>query len=109
MLLGWFPGPPNRVGYPAVYALMDEPLREAFGFPKPPPALRGAVESTLLDGHVWSPFFRRATVRTSAHIAGLAPTAGAGSSRSWGRLGKDRATSRDKTGRAAARVIVVTA
>jgi hypothetical protein len=47
MFLAWFPGLPKRVGARAIYALMDEPLLEAFGFPRPPPALRGAVESAL--------------------------------------------------------------
>ena len=36
-----------RFGYPGVYALMDEPLLEAFGFPKPPQALRTIVTGAL--------------------------------------------------------------
>ena len=47
MFLAWFPGLPRRLGAQAIYALMDEPLLEAFGFPRPPRALRVAVESSL--------------------------------------------------------------
>jgi len=49
MFLAWFPGLPKRFGAQAIYALMDEPLLEAFGFPRPPRALRTAVESALRD------------------------------------------------------------
>jgi hypothetical protein len=47
MFLSWFPGLPRRFGAQAIYALMDEPLLEAFGFPKPPRAVRTAVENAL--------------------------------------------------------------
>jgi hypothetical protein len=47
MFLAWFPGLPKRFGAQAIYALMDEPLLEAFGFPHPPRALRAAVETAL--------------------------------------------------------------
>jgi hypothetical protein len=47
MFLAWFPGLPKRFGAQAIYALMDEPLRDAFGFPHPPRALRTAVEASL--------------------------------------------------------------
>ena len=47
MFLAWFPGLPKRFGAQAIYALMDDPLREAFGFPRPPRAVRAAVESAL--------------------------------------------------------------
>jgi hypothetical protein len=47
MFLAWFPGLPKRFGAQAIYALMDEPLRDAFGFPNPPRALRTAVEASL--------------------------------------------------------------
>jgi hypothetical protein len=47
MFLAWFPGLPKRFGAQAIYALMDEPLLDAFGFPQPPRALRAAVETTL--------------------------------------------------------------
>ena len=33
MFLAWFPGLPKRVGRPLVYALLDEPLLDALGFP----------------------------------------------------------------------------
>ena len=44
MFLDWFPWLPKRLGAQAIYALMDEPLLDAFGFPEPPRALRAAVE-----------------------------------------------------------------
>jgi len=47
MFLAWFPGLPRRLGAPAIQALMDEPLLEAFGFPRPPRAVRAAVEAAL--------------------------------------------------------------
>jgi hypothetical protein len=47
MFLAWFPGLPKRFGANAIYALMDEPLLDAFGFPRPPQALRAAVEGAL--------------------------------------------------------------
>ncbi len=47
MFLDWFPGLPKRFGAQAIYALMDEPLLEAFGFPRPPRAVRAAVEGAL--------------------------------------------------------------
>jgi hypothetical protein len=46
--LGWFiPRPAWPLAQPFVYALMDEPLLEAFGFPKPAPALRRLVETAV--------------------------------------------------------------
>ena len=47
MFLAWFPGLPKRFGAQAIYALMDEPLLDAFGFPRPPRALRATVETAL--------------------------------------------------------------
>ncbi len=47
LFLSWFPGLPRRFGSQAIYALMDERLLDAFGFPHPPQALRTAVESSL--------------------------------------------------------------
>jgi hypothetical protein len=47
MFLAWFPGLPKRFGAHAIYALMDEALLEAFGFPKPPSAVRVSVERAL--------------------------------------------------------------
>jgi hypothetical protein len=48
MFLAWFPGLPNRFGVQAIYALMDDRLLDAFGFPHPPRALRTAVETSLI-------------------------------------------------------------
>jgi hypothetical protein len=47
MFLAWFPGLPKRFGAQAIYALMDERLLDAFGFPHPSPAMRLAVETSL--------------------------------------------------------------
>lgn len=47
MFLAWFPGLPKRFGAQAIYALMDDALLEAFGFPEPPRSVRVAVESAL--------------------------------------------------------------
>jgi hypothetical protein len=47
MFLAWFPHLPRRFGSAAIYALMDDRLLEAFGFPRPPAAVRAAVERAL--------------------------------------------------------------
>jgi hypothetical protein len=47
MFLAWFPGLPKRFGAHAIYALMDDRLLAAFGFPQPPRAVRAGVESAL--------------------------------------------------------------
>jgi hypothetical protein len=47
MFLAWFPGLPKRFGAQAIYALMDDALLDAFGFPHPPRAVRIGVESAL--------------------------------------------------------------
>jgi hypothetical protein len=47
MFLAWFPGLPKRFGTHAIYALMDEKLLAAFDFPRPPRAVRVAVETAL--------------------------------------------------------------
>jgi hypothetical protein len=47
MFLAWFPGLPKRFGAQAIYALMDDALLEAFGFPRPPGVVRAAVVGAL--------------------------------------------------------------
>lgn len=48
LFLGWFLPPPLwPLGRPALHAMMDDPLLEACGFPKPSPALRRAVQGSL--------------------------------------------------------------
>lgn len=47
MFLAWFPGLPKRFGAQAIYALMDDRLLAAFGFPRPPRVVRAAVEGAL--------------------------------------------------------------
>jgi ER-bound oxygenase mpaB/B'/Rubber oxygenase, catalytic domain len=47
MFLSWFPAVSRRFGSRGIYALMDERLLDAFGFPHPPHAVRTAVETTL--------------------------------------------------------------
>jgi len=70
LFLSWFlPAPLRRFGEPAVYAMMDAPLLDAFGFPKPSPAMRRLVEGGLkLRAHVvlWLPERRHPKLRTKA-------------------------------------------
>lgn len=47
MFASWFPGLPKRLGRAGIAAVLDEPLREAVGFPRPPAALRRAAEASL--------------------------------------------------------------
>ena len=47
MFLSWFPGLPRAVGERAISAILDEPLLEAFAFPRPPRALRRAADAAL--------------------------------------------------------------
>ncbi|MGH2429115.1 MAG: oxygenase MpaB family protein [Candidatus Limnocylindria bacterium] len=68
MFLSWFlPRPLRRIGRPFIHAVMDEPLLRAFGFPDPPPGLRGLVAWALrargwIAGH--APPRRRPRLRT---------------------------------------------
>ena len=68
LFLGWFlPRPLWPIGAPALYAILDDPLREAFGFPRPAPAVRQLVEGAVrLRGRVagWLPERRRPRLRT---------------------------------------------
>jgi hypothetical protein len=43
MFLDWFPGLPKRIGSPLVYALLDEPLLDALGLPRPSRFLRSSA------------------------------------------------------------------
>lgn len=47
MFLSWFPFVPRRLGAHAIYALFDDRLLDAFGFPRPRPNVRRAVEAAL--------------------------------------------------------------
>jgi hypothetical protein len=47
MFLSWFPGLPRRVGEQVISAMLDDPLLDAFGFPRPAPPVRRAVEAGL--------------------------------------------------------------
>lgn len=47
LFLSWFPAPLRPLLKPGVYALMDEPLLDAFGFPHPPAWLRRTLDVTL--------------------------------------------------------------
>jgi len=47
MFLDWFPGLPKRLGRPLVYALLDDPLLDALGFPRPPASLRRVAEAAV--------------------------------------------------------------
>jgi hypothetical protein len=48
MFLSWFlPAPLRRLGRPAIYALLDDVLLGAFGFPQPPYLIRALLEGSL--------------------------------------------------------------
>ena len=48
LFLGWvLPRPLYGLGEPFIYAILDDPLLEAFGFPKPPLRLRQLVHGLL--------------------------------------------------------------
>jgi hypothetical protein len=47
MFLSWFPFMPHRLGSQAIYALIDDRLLDAFGFPHPPAVVRRTVETSL--------------------------------------------------------------
>lgn len=48
MFLDWFlPRPLHALGRPFIYALMDEPLLRAFGFPMPSKTMRRVIEGAL--------------------------------------------------------------
>jgi hypothetical protein len=47
MFLDWFPGLPKRLGRPLIYALLDDPLLDALGFPHPSPRLRAAADAAV--------------------------------------------------------------
>jgi hypothetical protein len=67
MFLAWFPWIPRRLGARAIYALIDDRLLDAFGFPHPSRAERRAVETALrLRGRALRllPPRRRPRVRT---------------------------------------------
>ena len=47
MMLGWFPAPLRPLLRPYAYAVMDEPMRTAFGFPPPPGWARRLVPALM--------------------------------------------------------------
>jgi hypothetical protein len=47
LFLGWFPGLPASVGRPLVYALLDDALLDALGFPHPSPRVRALAEAGI--------------------------------------------------------------
>ncbi len=68
MFLAWFlPRPLRALGRPFIYAVMDQPLLRAFGFPDPPQGLRRVV-ATALRTRGWAagrlPPRRRPRLRT---------------------------------------------
>lgn len=48
LFLAWFPRPARPLIRPAIYAMMDDPLIEAFGFPRPSTAVRSLVRAALV-------------------------------------------------------------
>jgi hypothetical protein len=68
LFLSWFPAPLRPLARPAIYALMDDPLIEAFGFPGPSPIARRLVSGVLrLRARAlrWLPPRRRPRLRTA--------------------------------------------
>jgi hypothetical protein len=47
LFLSWFPGPLRPLVRPAIYAMMDDALIAAFGFPRPSRAMRSLVAAAL--------------------------------------------------------------
>lgn len=86
MFVSWFPRPLARLVRRVIYALLDDALLTAFGFPRQPSWLRAAVELSLrARGWLlrWTPRCSRPVLRTElAHrtypagyqIAALGPT-----------------------------------
>lgn len=67
LFLSWFPRITRPLGRRAIYALMDDPLIEAFGFPKPSRFMRGLVNQSLkLRGWLagWMPRRKKPRLRT---------------------------------------------
>ncbi|MEM6352853.1 MAG: oxygenase MpaB family protein [Cyanobacteria bacterium P01_D01_bin.14] len=59
LFLSWFPPPLRLTIQPFVYAIMDEPMLQAFGFPSPRPWQRRLLEQLLKTRgqllHYWPP------------------------------------------------------
>lgn len=71
LFVGWFPAPFKPLVRRVIHALLDEPVRQAFGFPKPPLGLRscviGALKLRALVLRFW-PARRKPRLRTqTAH------------------------------------------
>jgi hypothetical protein len=69
LFLSWYPRPLRTLIRPAIYAMMDAPLIEAFGFPRPPAAMRFLVAcSWKLRARLlrWLPARRRPHRRTES-------------------------------------------
>lgn len=67
MFAGWFPSVLRPLVRRSMYALLDDPIIEGFGFPRPSPALRWLVNGALrLRAQIlrWLPARRRPRLRT---------------------------------------------
>jgi hypothetical protein len=67
LFLSWFPRLLRPLARPAIHALMDDPLLEAFGFPRPSRFTRGLVRGAMkVRAGVlrWLPPRRRPRLRT---------------------------------------------
>jgi hypothetical protein len=68
LFVSWFPRPVAPLVRAVIHAMMDDPILEAFGFPRPSPLMRGLVAGTMgLRARVlrWLPPRRRPRLRTS--------------------------------------------
>ncbi|PJF23456.1 MAG: DUF2236 domain-containing protein [Phototrophicales bacterium] len=77
VFLSWYPAPLRPLIREAIYALMDDPLRWAFGFPKPATVMRIMAEGTLkLYGKTirWMPARKTPYLYTQHHRHRSYPT-----------------------------------
>ena len=100
MFLAWFPWVPKRFGAPGLYAVMDDRLLDAFGFPRPPPLLRRAVETAL---RARARAIRLAAARDSGRRCATARIREVGDSRSWDRLKRRSPRCRRRAGASSGR------
>lgn len=68
LFASWYPRPLAPIVRSAIYALLDDAMLDAFGFPRPKPAMRGLLSTALqLRGRVvrWLPARRKPNFFTS--------------------------------------------
>jgi ER-bound oxygenase mpaB/B'/Rubber oxygenase, catalytic domain len=72
LFVGWYPKPLAPLTRVAIHALLDEPVRQAFGFPAAPQRVQRGVEATLqLRARLLARLPRRRTLVTAAESLNL--------------------------------------